>query len=67
VRKLVCLVARELGYECEEIAFYLQKDPSVITRYLKEGENFKADIELALNILSVKSVSNKQDPIYFFH
>ena len=41
VRKLASFAAREFGYKCKEIAFYLKKDPSVITRYLKEGENFK--------------------------
>ncbi len=60
VRKLASLAAREFGYKGEEIAFCLQKDPSVITRYLKEGENFKADIERALYMLSDKSICNKQ-------
>jgi putative transposase len=60
VRKLASLAAREFGYKGKEIAFYLQKDPSVITRYFKEGENFKADMERALNILSDTSICNKQ-------
>jgi REP-associated tyrosine transposase len=52
VRKLASLAAREFGYKGKEIAFFLQKDPSVITRYLKEGENFKADMNHALNLLN---------------
>ena len=38
VRKLASLAAREFGYKGKEIALYLQKDPSVIARYLKDGE-----------------------------
>ncbi len=60
VRKPASLAAREFGYRGKEIAFYLQKDPSVISRYLKEGENFKADMERALNMLCGKSICNKQ-------
>ncbi len=60
VRKLASLAAREFGYKGKEIAFYFQKDPSVITGYLKEGENFKADIERALNMLCGKTNCNKQ-------
>ncbi len=59
VRQLASLAAREFGYKGKEIAFYLQKDPSVIAGYLKEGENFKADIERALNMLCGKSTCNK--------
>ncbi len=54
VRKLVSLAAREYGYKGKEIAFYLQKDPSVITRYFKEGEKFKADMERDLTMLKDK-------------
>lgn len=50
-RKLVSLVAREFGYKGKEIAFFLQKDPSVITRYLKEGEHLKADMDRILKML----------------
>ncbi|NWF75577.1 MAG: hypothetical protein HXY53_03225 [Nitrospirae bacterium] len=52
--------AREFGYKCKEIASYLQKDPSVITRYLKERKRFKADIKHALNMLNGKTICNKQ-------
>jgi REP-associated tyrosine transposase len=59
VRKLASLAAREFGYKGKEIALFLQKDPSVITRYLKEGENFKADMKRALNLLN-EPCCNKQ-------
>jgi chromosomal replication initiation ATPase DnaA len=52
VRKLVSIVEREFGYKGKEIALFLQKDPSVITRYLKEGENFKMDVKRALDLLN---------------
>jgi putative transposase len=61
VRKLASLAAREYGYKGKEIALYLQKDPSVIARYLKEGEPFKTDMERALNMLSDKSICSKQE------
>jgi hypothetical protein len=46
------LTAREFGYKGKEIALFLQKDPSVVTRYLKDGENFKADMEHILKLLN---------------
>jgi REP element-mobilizing transposase RayT len=52
VRKLVSFTAREFGYKGKEIAHFLQKDPSVVTRYLKDGENFKADMEHILKLLN---------------
>jgi putative transposase len=60
VRKLASLAAREFGYKGKEIALYLQKDPSVITRYLKEEDNFTADLKRVLYILSDNSICNKQ-------
>ena len=52
VRKLVSFTASEFGYKGKEIALFLQKDPSVVTRYLKDGENFKADMEHILKLLN---------------
>ncbi|MFA4919296.1 MAG: transposase [Thermodesulfovibrionales bacterium] len=52
VRKLASFTAREFGYKGKEIALFLQKDPSVVTRYLKDGENFKADMEHILKLLN---------------
>jgi hypothetical protein len=52
VRKLVSFTAREFGYKGKEIALFLQKDPSVVTRYLKDVENFKADMEHILKLLN---------------
>jgi hypothetical protein len=46
VRKnIICLVAREYGYKGKEIAGYIQKDPAVVTRYLKERKDLKAEVE----------------------
>jgi len=52
VRKLVSITAMEFGYKGKEIAHFLQKDPSVVTRYLKDGEKFKADMEHILTLLN---------------
>jgi putative transposase len=50
-RKLVSLVAREYEYKGKEIAEYLWKDPTVITRYLKESDNLKKEKERLLKKL----------------
>ena len=35
------IVANEYGYKGKEVARYLKKDPAIITRYLKERNEFK--------------------------
>jgi len=44
-RKLLSLVAHEYSYRGREIAEYIQKDPALITRYIKEKEELKKDAE----------------------
>jgi REP element-mobilizing transposase RayT len=44
-RKLMSLVAKEYGYKGQEVAGYLWRDPSVITRYLKEGNRLGSDVD----------------------
>ncbi len=53
-RKLASLVAKEYGYRGKEIGAYLRKDPSVITRYLKDSENLKSEMERTIDMLSGK-------------
>lgn len=43
-RKLLSLVAKEYGYKGREIASYLRKDPTVVTRYLKERDSLKEEM-----------------------
>ena len=57
-RKVMSLVAKEYEYQGQEIAGYLERDPSVITRYLKEGVGFETEVEKVHRILNNKS--NKQ-------
>lgn len=45
VRKLMSFVAKEYGYKGKEIAKYINKDPVVVTRYLKERNNFREEVE----------------------
>lgn len=52
VKKLVSLAAKEYGYRGIEIAAFLGRDPSVITRYLREDEKVKGDLEYALSALT---------------
>ena len=52
------VVAKEYGYKGQEIAGYLWRDPSVITRYLKEGSKLTSDVKNVHAIL--QHVSNKQ-------
>jgi hypothetical protein len=44
-RRVLSLVGREYGYKGREIAEYLRRDPSVVTRYLREGKRFETDIK----------------------
>lgn len=44
-RKLMSFVAKEYEYKGKEIAKYMRKDPVVITRYLKERNNFSEEVE----------------------
>ena len=53
-RKLVSLVAKEYKYKGREIAAYLRKDPSVITRYLKEDDDLKSEMERVFETLNSK-------------
>lgn len=43
-RKLISLVASEYGYKGKEIAEFMQKDPAVITRHLREREDLVDEI-----------------------
>ncbi len=44
-KKLMTFVAKEYGYKGKDIAKYINKDPVVVTRYLKERNNFREEIE----------------------
>ncbi len=44
-RKLMSLVAKEYGYKGREIANYIKRDAVVVTRYLKERDNFGKEVE----------------------
>jgi hypothetical protein len=57
-RKVLSLVGREYGYRGREIAEYLRKDPSVVTRYLREAKRFESDIERVHE--NLKKQVNKQ-------
>ena len=50
-RKLMRVVAKEYGYKGKDVADYLRKDPSIITRYLKEKNNFKKEVERLFKLL----------------
>jgi putative transposase len=57
-RRVMSVVAKEYGYKGQEIAEYLWRDPSVITRYLKEGNKLASDVEKVHAIL--QQTRNKQ-------
>ncbi len=44
-RRVMSLVAKEYGYKGQELAGYLWRDPSVITRYLEEGNKLGNEVE----------------------
>jgi len=57
-RRLMSLVAKEYGYKGQEVAGYLWRDPSVITRYLKEGNRLGSEVEKVH--AKLRENSNKQ-------
>ncbi|MBI5639950.1 MAG: transposase [Nitrospirae bacterium] len=60
-RQLLSVVAREYGYKCKEIAEYMRKDNSVVTRYLSEKENLKGAIGKVMEKLKeARTNVNKQ-------
>jgi hypothetical protein len=44
-RKVFSLMARECGYRCNEVAAYLNKDPSGITVHARVGEKLSMPIK----------------------
>jgi REP element-mobilizing transposase RayT len=57
-RRLMSFVAKEYGYKGQEVAGFLWRDPSVITRYLKEGSRLGSEVE---NVCAkLRENSNKQ-------
>lgn len=60
-RKLLSLVANEYGYKGKEIAEYIKKDPAIVTRHLKEKNDFRREIEKLIKVLKDKRPNvNKQ-------
>jgi REP element-mobilizing transposase RayT len=57
-RRLISLVANEYGYTGQEVAGYLWRDPSVITRYLKGGNRLSSEVEKVH--AKLRGDSNKQ-------
>jgi putative transposase len=53
-RKLLSLVAHEYGYKGREIAEYMQKDPALITRHIKEKEELKKNVERVIDLMREK-------------
>jgi putative transposase len=50
-KKTMSLIAREYGYKGKEIAEFLEKDPAVVTRYLKSPERVYKTMEKILSEL----------------
>ena len=57
-RKVMSIVAKEYGYKGQEIAEYLKRDPSVITRYLQDKKGSASEVKRIHAILGRNS--NKQ-------
>ncbi len=50
-RKLLSITAKSYEYKGREIAMYLRKDPSIITRYLKEADKLRKETERVFKAL----------------
>jgi REP element-mobilizing transposase RayT len=59
-RKLFSMVAFEYGYKGREVAEYIQKDPAIVTRYLKEKGDFEREIERVIKMIGKKANVNSQ-------
>lgn len=57
-RRVMSLVAKEYGYKGREVAEYLRRDPSVITRYLREDKRLGMEVEKVH--AKLREGSNKQ-------
>lgn len=57
-RKALSFIAKDFGYKGQEIAQFLQKDPAVITRYLKDGAELRPEIEKTYKTLEKEKRSN---------
>jgi len=51
-RKIITLIADEYGYKRKEIAEFMEKDPAVVTRYLRERQSLALEMESVMKILS---------------
>jgi len=45
-------VAEKYGYKRKEIAKFMEKDPAVVTRYLREKQSLALETESVMKILS---------------
>ena len=59
-RRVMSLVGKEYGYKGREIAECLRRDPSVITRYLREGKRLESEVEKVHEALKKTKKVNKQ-------
>ncbi|MGB9699327.1 MAG: transposase [Thermodesulfobacteriota bacterium] len=60
-RVLMSLVAKQYGYKGREVAEYLWRDPSVITRYLEVGDRLGIGVEnIHTKLAEIQNKSKKQ-------
>jgi len=50
-RKLFSVVANKLGYKYKEIAVHIRKDPAVVTRYTKNCDNLRVEIDKLMDTI----------------
>jgi hypothetical protein len=54
-RRVFSLMAKEYGYTGGEIAGFLEKGPTAITEYLRQGEGLKREVEKVAEVISKES------------
>jgi hypothetical protein len=54
-RRVLSLMAKEYGYTGGEIAGLLEKGPTAITEYLRQGEGLKREVEKVTEAISKES------------
>ena len=55
-RRLLSFVAKEYGYKGKEIGQYIQKDPAIVTRDIKEKGQLGKEMEKVIDMIRGKRV-----------
>jgi len=58
-KKIFCLIAHEYGYSGKETARFIEKDPAIVSRYIKQEKADFAEVELVIKALKRENVNSQ--------